>query len=292
MTPALSVNNSRLADVRMELPSGAIGLLPIVLVVIAFLVIRYYRQWRNEQVRNRPFSAEMEQSLRKTLPFFERLSPADQQKLKQKVNLFLASKRFYGCAGLTITDDIRVTIAAEACLLILRHGGEAYPGLTSILVYPSAFVANHTESQADGVVSAESHHLLGESWDNGRVILAWDAVRRGAADFTDGNNVVLHEFAHQLDALSGRTDGAPPLMRNSYKSWARVLSRHYEDLVVRSERGLPTTMDTYGATNPAEFFAVATETFFEKPDELCARRSDLFEELKTYYGLDPRDWSA
>lgn len=234
----------------------------------------------------------MEASLKRTLPFFDRLPQDQQERLRAKINAFLAGKHFYGCAGLEITNEIRITIAAEACLLILNHRGEVYPGLQAILVYPSAFVVSHSEASDDGVVFSESRDLLGESWDNGRVILAWDAVAHGAADFSDGSNVVLHEFAHQLDSLTGRADGAPPLLRNSYKSWARVLSQNYEDLQERYSKGLDTVIDTYGATNPAEFFAVATETFFEKPHELEARRPELYEELCIYYQLDPRSWQS
>jgi Mlc titration factor MtfA (ptsG expression regulator) len=276
----------------MELPTEAIGLLPIALVVVAFFVVRYYRKWRDRRIRERPFTQSMDNLLIAALPFFNELGEDERQRLKEKINQFLANKRFYGCAGLGITDEIRVTIAAEACLLIMNQDCEVYSGLTSILVYPTAFVVHHSEEGADGVVSSASRDLLGESWDNGRVILAWDAVAHGTADLSDGNNVVLHEFAHQLDALSGRANGAPPLIHNNYKSWARVLSQNYQDLQDRSERGLPTTIDDYGATNPAEFFAVATETFFEQPHDLYSRRPDLFEELKTYYRLDPRDWSA
>jgi Mlc titration factor MtfA (ptsG expression regulator) len=274
----------------MELPPGAIGLLPIAAVVFVYFAYRFYRKWRDRRIREKPFTESMNDSLVAALPFFPGLRQAEQQRLREKINRFLAHKRFYGCAGLSITEEIRVTIAAEACLLILNHEGEVYPGLTSILVYPSAFVVNHSEADEDGIVSFASRDLLGESWDNGRVILAWDAVAHGTADFADGNNVVLHEFAHQLDALSGLANGAPPLSGHSYRSWARVLSQHFTELQYRSERGLPTIMDTYGATNPAEFFAVATETFYEKPDELYNAWPGLFEELRAYYRLDPREW--
>ena len=132
--------------------------------------------------------------------------------------------------------------------------------------------------------------MLGESWGNGRVILSWDDVEKGVRDFRDGHNVVLHEFAHQLDAESGSTNGAPPLWRNSYAAWAQVFTENFEDLGARSFSGLKTVMDDYGTTNPAEFFAVATETFFEKPHQLAKHRPELYEELKTYYQSDPRDW--
>ncbi|RZW12818.1 MAG: hypothetical protein EX260_12095, partial [Desulfobulbaceae bacterium] len=138
----------------MDLPAGAIGLLPLALVVIVFLVVRYYRQWRDNRIREKPFTQGQLDSLGAALPFFDGLTSAEQGRLKEKIKLFLAQKRFYGCAGLSIDDEIRVTIAAEACLLILNHDGEVYPGLTSILVYPTAFIVQHDEAGDDGVVSS------------------------------------------------------------------------------------------------------------------------------------------
>jgi hypothetical protein len=214
----------------------------------------------------------------------------EQRRLRQLILVFLARKRFYGCAGLVVTDQMRVIIAAEACLLLLNHGWAVYPKLSSILIYPSAFRVKREELQADGVVKSSEHHVLGESWGNGRVILSWDDVKNGATDFTDGHNVVLHEFAHQLDAESGTTNGAPPLRHNTYKSWSKVFTENFEDLRERSRRHQTTVMDTYGATNPAEFFAVATETFFEEPHQLYDRRPELYDELCHYYQRDPRNW--
>jgi Mlc titration factor MtfA (ptsG expression regulator) len=183
-----------------------------------------------------------------------------------------------------------VTIAAEACLLLLNQGWSVYPKLMSILVYPNAFGVERENLRADGIVAKARHRLLGESWNAGKVILSWDDVVGGAADFRDGHNVALHEFAHQLDEASGSANGAPPLRRNSYRTWARVFNRNFEDLKARSLRHQPTVMDQYGVTNPAEFFAVATETFFEKPHQLHKTRPDLYAELQLYYQLDPREW--
>ena len=207
------------------------------------------------------------------------------------IKFFIARKKYYGCGGLTITDEMRVIIAAEACLLVLTRNGPLYPKLKSVLVYPTAFRVDRQEHQADGTVTGGGHNLLGESWSNGRVILSWDDVSRGVADFSDGHNVVLHEFAHQLDAESGSTNGAPLLRSNSYRAWASIFTENFENLEVRSMRGLETVMDEYGTTNPAEFFAVATETFFEKPHQLYQRRPELYDELQKYYQLDPRQWS-
>ena len=265
--------------------------LPIAIVAVAYLLHRYYKRWRDQRMRNSPFPAPWLAFLASGLPVYSSLPAGEQLKLQKLIQIFVAEKRFYGCAGLLITDEMRVTIAAEACLLILSRGWSVYPKLSSVLVYPSSFRVDRDQHQPDGTVASGEHHLLGESWSNGKVILSWDDVEKGVGDFSDGHNVVLHEFAHQLDAESGSTNGAPPLRRNSYKSWATVFSENFENLRDRSRRRRKTVMDQYGATNPAEFFAVATETFFEKPHQLYSKRPELYEELSRYYQLDPRDWS-
>jgi len=267
-----------------------IALLPPLIVLVAVGLYFYFTRWRDQWVRSRPFPAEWLSIIAYALPLYASLSAQEQKKLQQLMLLFIARKRFYGCNGLTITDEIRVTIAAQACLLLINHGWSLYPKLQSILVYPTAFRVEREQQQADGTVANAGHNLLGESWSNGRVILSWDDVEHGATDFTDGQNVVLHEFAHQLDAESGSTNGAPALRHNTYKSWATVFSDNFEDLRARSLRRQNTVIDEYGTTNPAEFFAVATETFFEQPHQLHKRRPELYEELSQYYRVDPRLW--
>lgn len=267
-----------------------IAALPLVVALAAFCLYFFFTRWRNRSLRNKPFPPSWLAILEARLPVYAFLSQEEQSRLQQLIKLFIAGKAFYGCGGLTMTDEIRVTIAAEACLLLLNKTSSVYPKLTAVLVYPAAFRVARDRLQADGTVSMGNHNLLGESWDNGRVILSWDDVEKGVSDFSDGHNVVLHEFAHQLDAESGSTNGAPPLRRNSYQSWAKVFSENFEDLGARSFERHNTVIDAYGATNPAEFFAVATETFFEKPHQLFNKRPELYEELKTYYQLDPRTW--
>jgi len=269
-----------------------IAIAPILVVLVAFALYFYLTRWRKSELLARPFPASWQSILATRLPVYSFLSPQEQTRLQQLIKQFIADKQFYGCGGLVITDEIRVTIAAEACLLLLNKGGAIYPKLASVLVYPTGFLVEREQHQPDGTVASGEHSLLGESWSNGKVILSWDDVEKGAADFTDGHNVVLHEFAHQLDAESGSTNGAPPLRRNSYKAWASVFTENFEDLRASRLRGHETVMDQYGATNPAEFFAVATETFFEKPRQLHNKYPDLYDELERYYQIDPRGWSA
>ncbi len=274
----------------MQWSPGAVGLVPLVLVVVVFVITHYVKRWRKQRLLNKAFPQQWRDILTERLPVYSVLQEQQRHKLEQLIHLFLDEKQFYGCAGLVVNDVIKVCIAAEACLLLLGQSGPIYPKLQAILVYPTGFLAKRDLHQEDGTVVAGEHHLLGESWGNGRVILSWDDVEQGARDFTDGHNVVLHEFAHQLDSASGSANGAPPLRSNSYQTWATVFSDNFEDLQTRVLHGRPTVMDGYGATNPAEFFAVATETFFEKPDQLLKKRPELFQELQQYYRLDPRDW--
>ena len=268
-----------------------IALLPIAAALAAILAYFAYWHWRDWSLHKRPFPTSWLAVLQGALPVYGALPPEQQSRLQEMVKFFIDRKQFYGCGGLSITDEMRVIIAAQACLLVLNRGGALYPKLKSILVYPAAFRVGREERQADGAVTSGDHNLLGESWSNGRVILSWDDVTRGVADFSDGHNVVLHEFAHQLDAESGATNGAPYLRSNSYRAWAAVFTENFQDLELRSMQGLETVMDEYGATNPAEFFAVATETFFEQPHELHSRRPELYLELQGYYQVDPRQWS-
>jgi MtfA peptidase len=178
--------------------------------------------------------------------------------------------------------------AAQACILLLHRQTDYFSRLVSILVYPSAYVASGERSLGGGLVSEESDVRLGESWVSGVVVLVWDDVRAGASDIHDGHSVVLHEFAHQLDQETGRADGAPILPRRSmYVAWARVLGHDFDQLVRDTEQRHHTLIDDYGATNPAEFFAVVTETFFEMPRRLRAKYPERYEQRREFYRQDP-----
>ncbi|HVZ94117.1 MAG TPA: M90 family metallopeptidase [Phycisphaerales bacterium] len=252
------------------------------------------RRWRRERLLRKPFPKEWEAILRANVPYMARLNDWEQRRLRELVRVFMAEKYFEGLGGLTMTDEIRVTIAAQACMLLLhRPDDDVYPGLTSVLVYPTAYVAHGKQIGPGGLVTEGATMRAGESWNHhtswgssvaGPVVLAWDAVRRGATDINDGENVVFHEFAHQLDGQSGGMEGAPQLEhRSSYIAWARVLGGEFERLRRAAAWGEPTLLNKYGATSPAEFFAVATEAYFERPMELRALHPELFAQLRGFY---------
>jgi MtfA peptidase len=248
----------------------------------------WFRDRRRKTIRERPFSPEWETILQENVAYFGRLEPEDQSTLRDLVKVFLEEKRFEGCGGLDIDDEIRVTIAAQACILILHQDSDIYPDLEAILVYPSTYVDHRPRTVEGGIVIEEPEVRLGESWSRGVVVLAWDAVVHGASDMRDGKNVVFHEFAHQLDTEDGAADGAPILERRAaYGPWARVLGVAYAGLVRDDQEGNKTVLDTYGAKNPAEFFAVVTESFFERPRALRARHPALYEQMREFYGQDP-----
>jgi Mlc titration factor MtfA (ptsG expression regulator) len=235
------------------------------------------------------FRADWEEILAQRVRFYQFLGEDDRRELKSYVRWFIASKPFEGCEGLEITDEIRVTVAAQACLLLLHRETPCYERLRLIRIYPG-----------DQFAVSSKQNMAGECWGQGIILLAWDAARMGAADPFDGDNLVLHEFAHQLDYEDGASDGTPFLSRGmrsaeaagAYASWARMLSSEYEDFRAKIELGNKTVMDSYGATDPAEFFAVATECFFEKSVAVRKKHPALYAALKDFYRQDPASWAG
>jgi len=253
------------------------------------MIFGFLKKRRRRRLRARLIPAAWGLTLTRGLPVFRRLPPEDQAELLGHVQVFLAEKKFEGCGGLNLTDEIRLTIAAHACLLLLHRETDYYPELSTILVYPSTYVA-HGERHLEGPIwESGEQHLLGHTQHRlGALVLAWDAAKRSAANSSGGRNLVLHEFAHQLDFEDHATDGTPVLTtRSDYATWERVMSREFKALRAADEAGSLTVMDTYGATNPAEFFAVATETFFERPHALRAVHPELYTEFKRFYCQDP-----
>ncbi len=270
------------------------------LIFLLAVCLALYWAWRTVARRRRraqflaqPFPLPWLEILGRNVPLYQRLNADQRRRLEAKIKRFLLNLTFEGCGGLEIDDEIRVTIAAQACLLALGNDQPLFPRLRSILVYPSTYSSSGARVTEGGFVEDGRSSRLGESWNQGYVVLAWDAVLHGASDLGDGHNVVMHEFAHQLDQEDGVADGVP-LFDHAlrYGGWARILERDFEKLVARSSRSPSgeTVLDAYGATNKAEFFAVATETFFEKPQALRRRYPELFELLQEFYGLDPSEW--
>lgn len=264
----------------------------IILLLIGLLALHFWFWPRISRaiLDRRPFPKDWLTILQRQLPVYERLTGDLQDELLRLIKAFISKKKFVGCAGLEISDEMRVTIAAQACLLILNRPSYEYQDLHFIYVYPTTFRAVQEVRNEIGLVSTQTRDLLGESWSNGKVVLAWDEVERGIRNFSDGQNVVLHEFAHQLDNEGGSMNGAPLLYTQAaYKSWAYVFGMEFEKLKHRDPLARD-IIDHYGAKNPAEFFAVATETFFEEPGRMGKHHPELFDQLRDYYHLDPREW--
>lgn len=248
------------------------------------------RLWRRQRIARRPFPAAWRDILRRRVPLARELPPAQQLRLKKHIQVLLAEVPFIGCAGLVVDEEMRVTIAAQAAFLLLGRGG-SFGSLREVLVYPGHFVVPRQEAGAGGVLHEGRDVLAGQSWQRGQVIVAWDAVQDGAADPHDGANVVMHEFAHQLDQDTGAANGAPYVGRGALQqAWARVMSQEFDGLRARLASAEPGLIDPYAAVNPAEFFAVVTELFFERPAALAAERPALYEQLRRCYRLDPAAW--
>jgi MtfA peptidase len=248
----------------------------------------FFKHRRRKRLLAMPFPAAWLEIIERNVRFYACLPDVDRRELEGLVQIFVAEKTFEGCSGLELIDEMKVTIAAQACLLLLHRQTDVYPRLDTILVYPSAYLARAVKPIGGPMVLEGESARLGESWTSGVVVLSWNDIKAGASDIHDGQNLVLHEFAHQLDREDGAINGTPLLEQKSqYLAWARVLSAEYERLQRDSRAGRSTVLDDYGATDPAEFFAVATECFFEKPRVLKKRHPALYEELKTFYRQDP-----
>ncbi len=269
--------------------------------MIAFLVFVLiaagafgYRYWSQQQTRKRllatPLSDHQRGIIAKQVPLIQKLPVELHEKLWGKVNLFLNQVEFVGCNGLEVTEDMKLSIAAQACLLVANND-TWYDHLSSVLIYPSAFKSRHKERRGY-VVNEQETVRTGESWSRGPVILSWAHSRFGAANDSDGHNVVFHEFAHQIDDLSGRTNGIPSLGSIDHlKDWAEVFATAYEAHVHSVENGRKTVFDPYGASGPQEFFAVAVEAFFEIPNTVEQKEAAVYEQLAMFFRLEPSKWT-
>lgn len=227
--------------------------------------------------------------VRERVPITEDLRAEDFEHLLKLIQVFLTEKNIEGAGGFDVTEEAAVTIAAQACLLLIWRNTGMYPGLRTIIVYPSATIPKILD-QRTGRFEEFDTPILGQSWATGVVILSWSSAEQGAFDPRDGKNVVLHEFAHQLDQETGDADGVPVgLPLSAVKPWAEVMESRFRQLKAADQQGRRTVLDGYGATNHAEFFAVATEAFFEKPERLRHKKPDLYGLLTEFYGVDPAE---
>lgn len=251
-------------------------------------MIEWLRRRRYARVSTRPFPTAFADVVRRNVPAVRTLGPEQRRRLETLALLFLDRVEFVGCEGLEVTDEHRVTVAAQACLLLVGlPTADPYPDLVRVVLYPAAYVAE-TRAREGALEHVRDEVRLGESWTRGVVVLAWSAVRHGGLDVDDGRNVVYHEFAHQLDQAHGDADGAPELpagLRSG--AFASAMGAAYARLVADVAARRVQVLDGYGATHPAEFFAVATEAFFERPAALRAREPAVYAVLATYYGVAP-----
>jgi hypothetical protein len=264
------------------------GLLAFVvgLALVAFFAARTIAARTRRVALAEPLPPEALALLERRVPLYRALPETHRPALHRAIREFLHDRAFIGCQGLEITEEMRLVIAAQACLLVCAREPARYAGFTSVLVYPDAFVVDLVEHDGDvEIVSEETR--AGESWAGGPVILSWRDIEDGLAVPDDGYNVVLHEFAHKLDDESDVGEGLP-LLRDpaQLESWSQVLSREFAAL----QRGEGQLLDDYGAVSPAEFFAVVTEAFFEQGADLAREHPALYAEFRRYYGLDPAHW--
>ncbi len=248
---------------------------------------------RRAKIRARAFPEAWEAALNEFVPYYRFLNEEDRAELRGHVQVLVAEKNFEGCGGLAMTDEIKVAVAGYASILLLHREAAYYPRLSSILVYPDAYVAKADYVEAfddDGniLLMDESEARDGESWNTGAIVLSWKPIVQAARGRGATQNVALHEFAHQLDLEDGVTDGVPELDDDeAYEDWARVMGGAYEALWKDVEQNRATWIDEYGATHPAEFFAVLTETFFMRPHTLLRKHGDVYGVLREYYKQDP-----
>jgi len=264
--------------------------IPVVAVLI-WLGRRQLKKSRRARLLKQPLPAHLLGILERNAGIYAQLPDDLKRNLQGLINIFLDEKQFVGCDGLEVSDEMRVTVAGLACILLLNRQTRYFPGFSTVMMYPDAYMA--TEVAFDGQVEVRREVTrAGESWHRGPVVLSWKDVLRGAADVGDGYNVVLHEFAHKLDEENNGTNGLPVLPeRGQYGQWAQVLGREYESLEGRAAHGKNKVLHAYGLTSPPEFFAVATESFFEKSVAMKQQLPDLYEQLRLFYRLDPAAWT-
>ncbi|HVU62988.1 MAG TPA: M90 family metallopeptidase [Phycisphaerales bacterium] len=268
------------------------------MMLVPFLTAR-----RRRKLLERPMDESAERALDEQVALYKKLPEAARKKLRDFARVLVAEKHWEPCGELKergLTPAMKLTIAAQAGLLLLGLGldplrDELYPNVESVLVYPAGFTSSGPRPVAPigpVTIMSENFACLGEAWHQGPVILSWADAKRGGIDGSDGHNVVIHEFAHKLDMLDGAVNGTPLLeSREQLENWKNVMTGEYIALGRASALGVPTVLNPYGATNPGEFFAVASEAFFERPQELRSHHARLYDALRGYYKQDPAAWT-
>lgn len=250
------------------------------------MVFNWLRQRRRRKLLSAPFPPDWLRYLQRNLPQYNLLTPEEQSSLRDALRVFVAEKNWEGCQGLKVTDEMKVTIAAHACLMVLGLEGEPFRNVLSILIYPTGYAVPEERWQQGWSIVGESNRL-GEAWYRGPVILSWNEVRYDSRHPGAGRNLVWHEFAHQIDMLDRSTNGTPPLESlRERERWHEVMTAEYQQLVEDAKEGRATLLDTYGASSEAEFFAVASECFFDCPIDLRDKHPGLYDLLRGYYRQD------
>lgn len=251
------------------------------------MIFRWFRNRRRKKILAEPWPESWDLHLQRNVRLTWEMNQQQVQSLQHRIRIFVAEKDWEGCDGLEITDEVRVTIAAQACLMLIGVNDWYFDNVRTILVYPKAF----TRETSDGVNEGQHQHRAGEAWQGGPIVLSWKDSLRGGRNEDDGQNVVIHEFAHALDGIDGEMGGTVMFDDDeSTSAWSRVVDEEFATLCHARDTGRRTLLDHYGATNRAEFFAVATETFFEQPRELADEHAELYSLLKKYFRLDPVPW--
>lgn len=221
-----------------------------------------------------------------SLPLLAGLKSKEKRRLRKLAILFCHRKQFQGAHGLVVTESMKLVIALQACLPVLKLGLDGYRGWVSVIIYPSGFAPKRVVRDEYGVEHHVQSNLAGEAWQHGPVVLAWDEADR--AGIIDGQNLVIHEFAHKLDMQNGQANGFPPLHRGmDSTTWTEVFAAGFEDLQHSCSTGEDIGIDCYAASSPAEFFAVLSEVFFEKPALLQQHYAEVYQQLQQYYRQDP-----
>lgn len=249
------------------------------------------RRWRRQKLHRQGFPAAWRQILHDNVPLCRQLPEEQQRRFERQVRVFLDEKHFEGCGGLTVTEEMRVTVAGYACLLLLGGAGDDYPQLGTIVLYPESFATPVRTTDHTGIVTETIEERLGESWQEGTIVLAWDSIRELLRGQSGDCNVIIHEFAHQVDARHGLTAGAPLLTsREGCHTWAELWQTEQYRQRTSQRRGRPAALDPYAFTSPEELFAVASETFFMRSIRFRSNHPELYAELRAVYGVDPAEW--